>query len=240
MRRPQSFRFLGRDLPILRLPGMANAPPWAPYAAIGAGLVFLALLFGGLNEGAAPAGPGQYDAASGEFMNISGGIPAPVDIPIQNLTQETEVWCWAAVAQQIILASQGPQATPPQCALVAMANGAPPEACCSGYNAQCVRTGSLQQIQQLIQQFGGRPTALAPPTDPMTLYGALAQGRPVILALQSGQGSGHVVVVRGMSFVPTANGVEPVLHVNDPMAYYTQPVAFRDVVAMWSDAIVVR
>ena len=98
----------------------------------------------------------------------------------------------------------------------------------------------MQQIQDLIAQFGGRPTSLAQPTDPMTLYGALAQGRPVILALRSGQGSGHVVVVRGMSFVQTDNGVEPVLHVNDPMAFYTQPVAFRDIVAVWSEAIVVR
>src|ERR1700731_390254 len=73
--------------------------------------------------------------------------PPPVDIPIQNLTQGTAEWCWAAVAQQIILASVGPQQTPPQCALVAIANGAPPEACCSGFNPACVRTGSVQQIQ---------------------------------------------------------------------------------------------
>ncbi len=126
------FRLFGLDLPVLRLPGFANAPPWAPYAFLAGLAVAVVLGLSAAGDGGAPAGPGQYDAASGQFMSITGAIPAPVDIPIQNLTQETEVWCWAAVAQQIILASQGPQATPPQCALVAMANGAAPEACCSG------------------------------------------------------------------------------------------------------------
>lgn len=37
----------------------------------------------------------------------------PVEIPIQNIPQETPLWCWAAVAQQIILASNWPQETPP-------------------------------------------------------------------------------------------------------------------------------
>jgi hypothetical protein len=64
-------------------------------------------------------------------------IPPPVDIPVQNIPQETQVWCWAAVAQQIIMFSQGPKRTPPQCALVAIANNASPQACCSGYNPMC-------------------------------------------------------------------------------------------------------
>lgn len=167
-------------------------------------------------------------------------VPPPVDLPIQNLRQETEVWCWAAVSQQIIMASRGQQATPPQCALVAMANGADPGVCCNGYNQQCVRTGTLDQIQKLIAQFGGRYSNMAAPTDPMTLYQALAGGHAVILALQSQPGAGHVVVVRGMSFAPTQGGVEPVLHVNDPMAVYTQPVPFRQLVGVWKQAIVIN
>ena len=74
-------------------------------------------------------------------------VPSPVDVPISNIPQDTPVWCWAAVAQQIIMAIRGPQNTPPQCALVATANGAHPGVCCNGYNPACVRTGSIPQIQ---------------------------------------------------------------------------------------------
>lgn len=167
-------------------------------------------------------------------------LPPPVDIPIQNIPQQTPVWCWAAVAQQIIAAVQGPLQTPAQCALVAMANGAPPGACCSYPNPACVITGSIPQIQGLIAQFGGHYSSYAPPTDPMTLYNTLAAGHPVILQIQSGPHSAHVIVVRGMSFVPTPYGTEAVLHVNDPMAIYTQPVPFSQIAPIWMSAIVVN
>jgi hypothetical protein len=166
-------------------------------------------------------------------------IPLPVDIPIQNLPQETQVWCWVAVAQQLILHAVGPQRTPQQCALVAIANGAAPAVCCSGPNPVCVRTGSLQQIQGLIANFGGRFSGLAPPADPMTLYRTLASGRPIILHVRSGVTSTHVVVLRGMSFVATPMGVVPVLHINDPMSFFTQPVPFQNLLQIWINAIVV-
>lgn len=180
--------------------------------------------------------PGQIAAAPLSFPN---GPPPPVDLNIPNLRQETMVWCWAAVAQQIIHATKGAQQTPQQCALVAIANGAAPEFCCNGQNPQCVRTGAIPQIQQLIQQFGGRTSTYVPAADPMTLYNTLRSGHAVILGLRSQQ-MGHVVVVRGMSFAPTQGGWEPVLHLNDPMAQFTQPVPFRQIAPMWSEAIVVN
>jgi hypothetical protein len=42
-----------------------------------------------------------------------------------------------------------------------------------------------------------------------------------------------------MSFARTPWGWEPMVHVNDPMAYYTQPVPFRRIAAVWQAAIVV-
>jgi hypothetical protein len=203
------------------------------------GFVFLVGIVTALGGGGAGPGGGGYQQTS---WTLPPGTqpPPPVDLPIENLRQETEVWCWAAVSQQIIMASRGPQNTPNQCALVAMANGASPETCCSGYNQSCVRPGSLQQIQGLVQQFGGRYSSYAAPTDPVTLYNTLAQGHAVILALRSGQGMGHVVVVRGMSYLQTQNGYEPVLHVNDPMAYYTQPIPFGQLKQLWTDAIVIN
>jgi hypothetical protein len=168
-------------------------------------------------------------------------LPAPVDLGIQNVMQQTPVWCWAAVAQQIIAATQGPQNTPPQCALVAQAYGAAAGVCCSGYgNPACVRTGSLPQIQMLIRAFGGRPSQIAPPADPMTLYNTLASGRAIILHVRSGISSTHVVVLRGMAFVPNGfGGIEPVLYVNDPMAYFVQPVPFSRLLPIWIEAVVV-
>ena len=181
-----------------------------------------------------PAPPEAQINANGMFDRP---LP-PVDLPIRDLRQETDVWCWAAVAQQIIMASRGPQETPPQCALVAIANGANPEFCCNAPNPQCVRTGSIPQIQGLIAQFGGRASTYAPPTDPLTLYRTLALGHAVIIGV-AGQGGGHVVVARGMSFQQTPYGWEPLVHINDPMAFYTQPVPYRQFAQAWRAAIVV-
>lgn len=174
----------------------------------------------------------------------SAQVPPPVDLGIQNLVQETEVWCWAAVAQQITLATRGPGRTPPQCEMVAVANGAHPATCCDAAgryngNPQCMRTGSTQQIQGLIAHYGGRASNYAPPADPATLYRTLASGRAVILQVRSGMATSHVVVLRGMSFMPSPYGVEPVLHINDPMSYFTQPVPFSRLMGMWMSAIVI-
>ncbi len=151
-------------------------------------------------------------------------------------------WCWAAVAQQIILAKQGITNTPSQCALVAMANGAHPDVCCSGYgNPSCVRVGSLQQIQYLIGRFGGSYSSIQPPAKAMDLYNTLASGRPIILSVKTGAMSSHVVVLTGMSFVLNGfGGVEPVLHINDPLSHFKQPVLFKNLTPIWTSAIVVE
>src|SRR5262245_52020588 len=93
----------------------------------------------------------------------------PVDLGIQNIPQETQVWCWAAVAQQLILRLRGPAATPPQCALAAVAFNIAPQYCCQ-IPTPCVTTGTLQQIQVLIAYFGGRWSTIAPPADPLIVY----------------------------------------------------------------------
>lgn len=166
-------------------------------------------------------------------------VPPPVDLGIQNIPQETPVWCWAAVAQQIIFALRGPNGTPPQCGLVAIASNAPPQYCCQ-MPTPCMRTGHLQEIQGLILHFGGRFSSIAPPADPMTIYRTLASRRAIIMAVQTSPFSGHVVVIRGMAWVPTPMGVQPVLFVNDPMGFFTQPIPFMDILPYWSAAIVVN
>ncbi len=95
--------------------------------------------------------------------------PPPVDIPIQNIPQQTEVWCWAAVAQQIIHFKNGPMNTPAQCAMVALSKNTHIPYCCSNFN-NCATTGSLTEIQALLSYFGGSFSSYSPPADPMSLY----------------------------------------------------------------------
>jgi len=162
----------------------------------------------------------------------------PIDLGIQNIPQQTHVWCWAAVAQQIIQALRGPNGTPSQCALVAIASNLHPNACCQ-MPAACMRTGQLGEIQNLILHFGGHYSTLAPPADPMAVYQTLASRRAIIMAVQSSQFAGHVVVIRGMAWVPTPMGFQPVLYINDPMNMFTQPVPFMNILPFWREAIVV-
>jgi hypothetical protein len=165
-------------------------------------------------------------------------LPPPIDLGIQNIPQQTPVWCWAAVAQQIIFALRGAGGTPPQCGLVAIASNVSPNACCQS-PTPCLRTGQLLEIQGLILHFGGRYSTITPPANPMAVYQTLASGRAIIMAVQSSPYSGHVVVIRGMAWIQTPMGIQPVLYINDPMGYFTQPIPFISILPYWRAAIVV-
>ncbi|HEY7609854.1 MAG TPA: papain-like cysteine protease family protein [Alphaproteobacteria bacterium] len=163
-------------------------------------------------------------------------LPPPVDLGIRNIMQDTDVWCWAAVAQQVIIKRKG--RSPPQCALVAMVHGRYPSFCCPHYE-RCAVAGSLRQIQILIRNFGQRTTSLSPPTDAMSLYRTLRAGRPIILAIRNSPYTGHVVVLTGMSWTNGANGPEAILHVNDPLQVIPDRLSFRALVPRWRAALVV-
>lgn len=163
-------------------------------------------------------------------------LPPPVDLGIRNIMQETDVWCWAAVAQQVIVKRKG--RSPPQCALVAMVHGRYPSYCCPHYE-RCAVAGSLRQIQTLIRNFGQRTTTLSPPTDAMSLYRTLRAGHPIILAVRHSPYTGHVVVLTGMTWTNGAGGPEAVLHVNDPLRVIPNRLTFRALVPRWQAAIVV-
>lgn len=163
-------------------------------------------------------------------------LPPAVDLGIRNIMQETDVWCWAAVAQQVIVKRKG--RSPPQCALVAMVHGRYPSYCCPHYE-RCAVAGSLRQIQILIRNFGQRTTTLSAPTDAMSLYRTLRAGHPIILAIRNSPYTGHVVVLTGMTWTNGANGPEAVLHVNDPLRVIPDRLTFRALVPRWQAAIVV-
>lgn len=173
-------------------------------------------------------------------LNLSfgqAGLPQPVDLGIQNIPQQTSSWCWAATAQQIIFWLTGN--APNQCQLVATAYNANPLVCCNNPQA-CNAPGNLQQIQGLILAYGGHYSAISPPANEMALYQTLAQGRAIILFLQTTPYVGHFVVLRGMAWMPTQFGAQAVLYINDPMAYFTQPVPFSQLMTIWGAAIVVN
>lgn len=157
-----------------------------------------------------------------------------IDLGVPPVAQQSGVWCWAAVAEQIIRWKQGH--SPPQCALVALAYGQGVAPCCGGL-PQCRVAGSLQQIQYLIGLFGGGASTLAPPTTPAVLHATLAVGRPIVMSVRASPYAGHVVVIRGMRCGPAG----PVLLVNDPISWgpLTQPVPFAALLPYWQAAIVV-
>ncbi len=166
------------------------------------------------------------------------GLPPTIDLGIINIQQQNAVWCWAAVAQQIITKRRGQ--SPPQCALVAMANGNNPSYCCPD-SGRCAVTGTLAQIQKLIANFGGRQSSIRQPSDPMSVYRMLRAGQPIILALNNaGQQSGHVVLLTGMSWVRTRHGAEPILHINDPYGTIPPRLHWRQLMHRWHAAIVVH
>ncbi|HAO07526.1 MAG TPA: hypothetical protein DCQ50_11135 [Chryseobacterium sp.] len=160
-----------------------------------------------------------------------------IDLGIANIPQENTLWCWAAVSQQIIYWQKG--SAPRQCELVSIANNVSSGYCCY-YPQQCNVAGSNLQIQNLILYYGGRYSSLQMPANAMVLQETLRQGRPIILQLKLTPYMGHVVVLRGINWVSTAYGLQPILLINDPMGYFTQPIPFENLLNFWSGAIVLE
>ena len=47
-------------------------------------------------------------------------------------------------------------------------------------------------------------------------------------------------MIRGMAWIPTHLGLQPVRYVNDPMSFFTQPIPFVNLLPYWQAAIVVN
>lgn len=158
-----------------------------------------------------------------------------VSLDIRNRLQETPVWCWVAVAQQLIAYSAG--RAPAQCALVASADLVHPAMCCSGYNPNCVHTGSMEQLRFLLLAYGSNASdVIMAPRDPRVLHNHLLNNHPMVLQIRSGVTSTHVVVLRGIRL--TQN--DAILYLNDPMFIYTQAVPYSRLYPIIVNALVVR
>jgi len=165
--------------------------------------------------------------------------PPPAHVYVPNRLQQTPVWCWAAVSEQIIEWSKG--FSPPQCALVAIANNLSPATCCGRPNPACVHTGTMSQVQSLIAIYGGRPSHIIHPSfDPLSLHVHLIQGKPIILQVRTNPSATHVVVIVGISFMKDKNGTMFAwLHANDPMSMYTQPILYNKIYPLIVNALVI-
>lgn len=163
-------------------------------------------------------------------------LPKSVHVDVPNHLQETEMWCWAAAAQQIIEWSE--KSTMPQCGLVAVANNIHPAVCCAAQSPTCVRTGTMTQVQSLIKMYTGRSSRVINPTV-MSLYAQLTQGKPVIIQVRMSPLTTHVVVLTGMTFVWTRSGAMAILELNDPMSIYTIPVPYSNLSQIIVNALVV-
>lgn len=198
----------------------------------------------GAARGESPTAPAAVDAdrwltaatVEKPTPGVSTPLPPAVDLGIPNIRQQTKVWCWAAVAQQIIHRSRG--RSPRQCALVASAQGRRARDCCPGRPA-CVEEGTLAQIRGLIRRFGGLATEVIGPLDADSLYLLLRAGRPLILALRHSARSGHVVVLTGLSWRHRGGALEAILHINDPIGSFPPRLPLRKLRNRWHATIVV-
>ncbi len=165
-------------------------------------------------------------------------LPAPVHVNVPNRMQQTTVWCWAAVSQQIIEWSNG--TSPSQCTLVAVANNTSPAMCCGNTHPTCVRTGTMMQVQNLIATYSGHSSHVIQPSfDPLGLYVYLAQGRPIILQVRTNFTATHVVVIVGISFMRTQHGSIAMIEVNDPMSMHTLSIPYSNVYPVIVNALVI-
>lgn len=161
-------------------------------------------------------------------------VPPPIDLGVINIPQQTPVWCWAAVVEQVVRWRSGGSG-PSQCQIVSAANGFPAEHCCGPAVGApiCLRPGGVQEMQQALFSLVNIRSSVFGPLSWQQLYQFLSLGRPVLVLLHSTPFSGHVVLVRGMFFVPQG----PVLIVNDPMAYFSQPVPIQAFYAFWTGSV---
>jgi hypothetical protein len=175
----------------------------------------------------------------------------PVYIPVQNVSQQNPMWCWAAVSEQLVMYKKN--ISPKQCELATTGNRSAAANCCES-SSICNAPGTLQQIQAVLNQFGIEYSAALPITDPNVLYNVLSRQHPVVVLLRSGRIPGHCIVITGMSgpsqaTVPNGEFIDPMapsnsgqgnVYVNDPTGTYSQSMSFSTLVSLWSDGFILK
>jgi hypothetical protein len=185
-------------------------------------LAAVALLAGLVLSDGAPRAYAQPGFDYSRFPPIRHAVPF--------YRQDTMVWCWVATAKMV--AAYYNRQTPSQCEMLQMSYGVP---CCQAPQ-MCERGGYINEIQAMIQRFGGRASQLSPPGDGFALYAALRRG-PIVMHTR--QGAGHFVVATGMRVVPTQFGPLGVVAINDPF-FGQYEVDFPQLMQAWTGALLIN
>lgn len=169
-----------------------------------------------------------FSASKAQFPPPPGAVLDQAYINVPYEPQQTLVWCWVASARMV--ARYFNRQAPSQCEMLQQQYGAP---CCS--NPQfCWRGGYINEIQQLIGNFGLHYSAMGPPTDGYSLLALFRQGRPVVIHLRQG----HFAVASGIRVMATPMGPLGVVRVLDPF-YGIQDVNLPILYSQWDAGLYV-
>jgi len=175
------------------------------------------------------------------LWSVPGGAqlrPDPIELNIPNIEQERNTWCWAALAQQVLV-SRTYGSPPSQCELVTISNiklGHSELDCCQNQtDPVCDRFGDQRDSIGLVTQYGGQARQVPLPS-PEEIYNYLVAGSPLIIIFQRTEDAKHAYLVRGLSWV----GDEARLLINDPAGRDSQTVNYDLVRPSWADAIVIE
>ena len=181
------------------------------------------------------------------------GVLKPVKAEVPFVRQQTALWCWLAVAEMALRYKKG--ASLPQCRLADLAFRMTPGACCKP--GKCQKGASLTVVHALLAYMGVKSRPQGPEISSDEVYRLLKQGRIFIVRLvrrdrgpiRVGPKSvGHVVVLRGMRFVPAPPGSPlarqnkalPLVLINDPSFLSPIEVPFPDVISNWEGMLVIQ
>jgi hypothetical protein len=146
----------------------------------------------------------------------------PIDLRIPHRTQQTEVWCWAAVSEMVIAHFLGAASTPPQKELARMALGLERDASWeNGIPAEAIVPHATEFVRLMVKVLSRRASDWYPACPAEELYANLYFGNPVILQLRTGESMSHVVVAGGMR--PTAERGRFEVLLNDPAPHVPGP-----------------
>ncbi|MFT3912412.1 MAG: hypothetical protein QM737_23495 [Ferruginibacter sp.] len=169
------------------------------------------------------------------------GNPNPANLYISPVMQETEVWCWLAVAEMVFKYYELPNVNPGgdyQCGIVGAVGYSKNGACdaCNQNCGNCVRpAGDAQTISYMLTAYPKvacrniyetnnslKSQFVTNYLDANLLISELDNKRPVISGINPGAqfvlpgNSQHVALIVGYYFL----GLDLVLIVNDPFPYY--------------------
>jgi len=165
--------------------------------------------------------------------NAEAQRPQPVDIDVPLVTQDTDEWCWLAVAEMIML--ERTDRSELQCEMVERRDGLASGWCCEDLS-RCARPStSLNETAQVLAAAGVR-TRPGMAVLPSTLYSLLSAGMPVIAQVRNSEGTTHAVVIRGMYYI----GFTAILIVNDPMEIAPREIPHSILAVGWINSLIVE